>query len=200
MYWAALIPALSLLAGFSLIGCSQAGPTSLEQPDQLSSEQDIQPQFSHSASENTGTLDWFFGTDFPLGVSGPMVSLARDGSRIEISGSGSFSIGEGPKSVSGGGTFQIFDSGNDLVASGSWTMTHLRGFVDYGGFPPPDDDLRGGTLEAEINLAGLGKGSLWIICLVGEPPPSKAEGVLVKVGPRHFDDIVPGALDIFIRS
>lgn len=199
MKWASLMSALSVLAGFSLVGCREAGPTSPEQPDQLSSEQGTQPQFSHSASENTGTFDWFFGIDFPFGVFGPSVSLAQDGSRIEISGSGSFSIGEGPKGVSGGGTFQIFDGGNNLVASGNWTMTHLRGFVDYGGFSPPDDDLRGGTLEAEINLAGLGKGSLWIICLVGEPPPSKAEGVLVKVGGWHFDEIVPSP-NIFIRS
>lgn len=191
MRWASLMPALSVLAGFSLLGCSEAGPTSLEQPEQLSSEQHTQPQFSHSASENTGTFDWF--------LFGSSVSLARDGSRIEIGGSGSFSIGEGPKDISGGGAFQIFDGGNNLVASGNWTTTHLRGFVDYGGFPPPDDDLRGGTLEAEINLDGLGKGSLWIVCLVGEPPPSKSEGVLVKVGRWHFDEIVPSP-NIFIRT
>lgn len=158
------------------------------------------PQFTHSASENTGTFDWFFGTEFPFFATGPSVSHAKDGSRIEISGTGSFSIGEGPKSVSGGGTFEIFDSSDNLVASGNWTMEHLRGFVDYGGFPPPNDDLRGGTLTAEIDLDGLGKGSLWIFCLVGDPPPSKEEGVHVKVGRWHFDDI--GAFDpnIFIRS
>jgi hypothetical protein len=200
MTWASLKPLLAVLAGFSLGGCSDAGPTSLEPADESSSEHSSGPQFSHSASENTGTFDWFFGTAFPFFAAGPSVSRARDGSRIEISGSGSFSIGEGPKSISGGGTFQIFDSENNLVASGSWTATHLRGFVDYGGFPPPNDDLRGGTLEVEINLAGPGQGSLWIICVVGEPPPSKSEGVLVKVGRWHFDEIAPGNVNIFIRT
>lgn len=160
------------------------------------------PLFSHSASENTGTFDWFFGSEFPLFAAGPAVSRAKkDGSRIEISGTGSFSIGEGKKSVSGGGTFEIFDSSDNLVASGNWTMERLRGFVDYGGFPPPNDDLRGGTLEAEIQLDGLGKGSLWIVCLIGNPPPSKVEGEIVKVGPWHFDGIDPaGGPNLFIRT
>ena len=147
-----------------------------------------QPLFSHSASEQTGTFLWFFGEDIFLFTAGPAVSFAKDGSRIEISGIGPFSIGEGPKSVSGGGTFEIFDSSNTSVASGDWTMEHLRGWVDYGGLP---NNLRGGTLRAEIDLDGLGKGSLRITCLIGTPPPASLEledgGVQVKIGRRHFD-------------
>ena len=197
MKWASLI---SLVACFALAGCSEVGPTSPDQANRPNSVPEMQPQFSHSASENTGTFNWFFGQDFPLFAAGPSVSLAQDGSRIEISGTGSFSIGEGQKSISGGGTFQIFDGSNNLVASGNWTMEHLRGYVDYGGagFNP---DFRGGTLEAEIALDGLGKGSLWIFCLISTPPPpSKDEGVHVRIGPWHFDDSAAGGPTLFARS
>ena len=188
MKWASFVP---LVACVALTGCSEVGPTSPNEANRPNA------QFSHSASENTGTFDWFFGQDFPFGAEGPSVSLAQDGSRIEISGTGSFSIGEGQKSISGGGTFQIFDGSNKLVASGNWTMQHLRGYVDYGGA----GNFRGGTLDAEIALDGLGKGSLWIFCLISTPPPpSKEEGVRVRVGPWHFDDIAPGGPTLFIRS
>ncbi len=164
-----------------------------------------QPLFSHSASEQTGTFLWVFGTNF-IPAFGPAVSLAKDGSRIEISGIGTFSIGEGPPSVGTiSGTFAIFDSPIDgnLVASGNWTMERLRGYVDYGGIPGAPV-LRGGTLTAEIDLDGLGKGSLWIFCLNGTPPPSKEEGVHVKIGSWHFDDItgavLPVSPTIFVRT
>ncbi len=164
-------------------------------------------------SENTGTFEFLFGEDLDLLLAemgpgpwpfGPAESFAADGSRILISGSGTFSIGNGPKAVTGGGTFQLLDASGEEIASGTWTITHLRGYVDYGGvegFP----QFRGGKLTLTIELDGLGKGRLVIYCLDGSPPPSKMEGVLVDVGSMHFAAVeVPLTADefsptIFIR-
>jgi hypothetical protein len=149
-------------------------------------------------SDNTGTFEWLFGEDLDplldevegIGPFGDSVTLAKDGSRIEISGSGTFTIGEGSKSIDGGGTYTVFGPDDAVVASGDWAATHLRGYIDYGEVDELPEEWRGGKLTSSVELAGLGTGKLTVHCLIGNPPPSKEEGVQVDVGAMHFHDSV----------
>lgn len=165
---------------------------------------------SAGESDNTGDFEWLFGEDldpliepFGVGPFGDCVTVAKDGSRIESSGSGTFSIGNGPKSVDGGGTYTVFDPDDTSVASGDWTATHLRGYVDYGGSEDLPEGWRGGKLTISVELDELGTGKVTIHCLIGDPPPTKEEGVQVDVGSMHFHDSVEppgGGATLVIRS
>src|ERR1700745_3466592 len=70
---------------------------------------------------------------FLLGVTpileGPDVATAPDGSTVTISGTGSFKAGP-DKTASGAGSYTITDSAGNTVASGTWTVIRILGFVD----------------------------------------------------------------------
>lgn len=170
----------------------------------------VLPSAAMAQSDNTGTFQWLFGADldplledFGEGPFGPAVAQDKDGAWIEISGSGTFSIGGGPKDVTGGGDFAIFDADGTEVASGAWTATSLRGYRDWGFTEGVPEALRGGKLTMTIELDGVGTGKLTVHCLLGNPPPSKVEGVEVDVGSMHFHDTVPpptAGATVFIRA
>ena len=120
------------------------------------------------------------------------MSFAADGSSIEMSGLGLFSIGEnGPPSITTlVGSYQTFDADNNLGPGGTWRMTRMEGYVDYGGITGPNgEDLRGGTLNAEVELDGLGRGHITVDCQISTPAPENlVDGVQVRIGSLHFDD------------
>ncbi len=145
---------------------------------------------AQSQSENTGTFVWLIGMA-PL-PGGPAVSFAADGSSIEMSGLGLFSIGEnGPPFITTiFGSYQTFDAANNPGPLKTWRMTRMEGYVDYGGITGPGgEDLRGGTLHAEVVLDGLGMGHITVDCQISVPPPENlVDGVQVRIGSLHFDD------------
>jgi len=120
---------------------------------------------------NHDTYQFFAGVNVP----GPDVATAQDGSTVTLSGSGTFKAGPN-KTASGGGTYTIKDPVGNVVAFGTWTVTGILGFVDYGPLPT-DTTLHGGQAKLAVNLVGFDDGVITITCLIGSPPPSKDEGI-----------------------
>ncbi len=150
-----------------------------------------------AASTNTGTFQYLVGEALG-GEFGPAIASTSDGTSLEMSGNGSFSIGNGPKQVSGGGTYVVRDVDGMEIASGSWTLTQLGGFVNWGCVVVDGENFCTGQLRAEVSLDGFGAGRIWITCLGPEAPPSAEGGVRVNVGPVHFDEIAPGSGTVFV--
>jgi hypothetical protein len=140
---------------------------------------------------------------FLLGVppiEGPDVATAPDGSTVSITGTGSFKAGP-DKTASGAGSYMIADSAGNTVASGTWTVIRILGFVDYGsgtpqGTPP---SFHGGHALFAVSLSGIGEGVLIVDCLLGTPPAGKHEGVkLVLRNGLNFNKAAGGE-NLFIR-
>ncbi len=150
--------------------------------------------------ELVGTFDWLFGDDLdsllaPLGIPafGPAVAVDEDGNRIEISGSGTFTLGgddDDEDSVTGGGTYKIFDASGSLIAEGTWTITEFDDFEDFGRDPGSPPEWRGGILEAEIELEGLGEGEIVIICDLVQ---LDLDAVTVETDDMDFEEALPPA-------
>lgn len=160
------------------------------------------------ADPNNGAGTW------ELHLEVPNVSEAPNGDRIEVTGSGVFSIH--PKSVTASGAFTHTDSEGNVVASGTWTATELRSFEFYGcgvieslgvTLPP---NFCGGALRISVTLTPTGttlalKGELTVFCIVGPQAPTShddpsEEGVrLVVPGFVNFNRIVSG-MNIYIQT
>ena len=74
---------------------------------------------------------------------------------IVMMGSGSFDLSQ--RSISGGGSYTILDTGGSVVGSGAWTATTFERFIlaAPGGSPG-----EGGHLELEALFNGTGAGAL----------------------------------------
>jgi hypothetical protein len=115
-------------------------------------------------------------------VEGPDTAVAPNGSTVQLNGSGEFQAGPG-KSASGGGSYVIKDASGSTVASGSWTVTGVGGFVSYGeGIPQGAPGVFGGQLQLQVSLAGAGDGLLTVTCLLGAPPGGADEGITLILG------------------
>lgn len=141
--------------------------------------------------------------------------VAANGDRVEVTGSGTFSIH--PKSVSATGSFTHRDSGGAVVGAGTWTATELLAFHSYGcgvlTFPDPDitlpENFCGGILKLRVELetsAGTFDGMLTVFCIIGEHAPashtfpSPGEGVTLNVpGVINFSH-TDGGMNVFIRT
>jgi len=124
------------------------------------------------ANGNHETFVWVVGATTPSDTA-----MAPDGSTITMSGHGTLNAGPGG-TATGGGTFST--SGG---ASGTWVATDVQGFVSYGqtpGFPVPG--ATGGEAKLEVNLSNGQAGVLTIVCLLGSPPPSMEEGIMLILG------------------
>jgi hypothetical protein len=142
------------------------------------------PALATDANGNHNTYQVLVGTGgtttHPMG---PDVATAPNGSTLSLVGSGTFNAGPN-KTASGGGTFTIKDAAGHTVASGTFTITGVLEFVDYGngtpeGFPA---STHGGQGKFQVTLAGVGSGVLTVFCLLGSPPPSKEEGINLILG------------------
>ncbi len=141
--------------------------------------------------ELVGTFEWLFGDDLDP-TFGPGAAVDEDGNRIEISGSGTFTLGgDDDESVTGGGTYKIFDASGSLIAEGTWTITEFDDFEDFGaGVPGLPPEWRGGILEAEIELEGLGEGEIVIIC---DLENFGNDAVTVETDDMDFEEALPPA-------
>src|SRR5712692_9134421 len=99
----------------------------------------------HSRAAVTGlTIRWdIISVDFSTGTlsaGGQASALATDGSKITISGSGTF--GGPPKRVTGGGNWTTYDPSGTQTGSGSYKVTSLVYFIGAPGTPPlPNDKI-----------------------------------------------------------
>jgi hypothetical protein len=152
---------------------------------------------------------------YDLVATAPNFGVAANGDRVEVTGSGTFSIH--PKSVSASGSFTHRDSGGAVVGGGTWTATELLAFHSYGcgvlTFPDPDitipANLCGGILKLRVELVtpvGTFDGILTVFCIIGEHAPashtfpSPGEGVTLSVpGVINFNH-TDGGMNVFIRT
>jgi hypothetical protein len=142
------------------------------------------PALATDANGNHDTYQVLMGTggttSHPMG---PDVATAPNGDRISIVGSGTFKAGP-DKTASGGGTFTIKTAAGKTIASGAFTINSVLEFVDYGNGTPQGlpASTHGGQGKFGVTLAGVGDGVLTVFCILGNPPPSKDEGITVILG------------------
>ena len=120
----------------------------------------------------------------PTGVryhsTGHPYAEAPDGSRVTLSGEGSWDPASGE--AKGGGHYTIEDPQGVVTAHGKWRATSfvqflqlpgwwgIAGFVEKGWQGPPGSPSFSGSLEVNIRLQGLGQGLLTVWCLMPEVP------------------------------
>jgi hypothetical protein len=134
----------------------------------------------------------------------PNVAMASNGDTISITGEGEFAVHS--KSASGSGEFtHTFAAGGS--ATGTWTVDGLVDFQPYGcGVifgDPIEDFLCGGRLSLDVTFtgpAGSRPGRITIDCLIGSPPASAEEGVVVNVpGIANFNKQVSG-MNVYVKQ
>jgi hypothetical protein len=116
-------------------------------------------------------------------IEGPDVATAPSGSTISLTGTGSFNAGPDHQ-ASGGGSYTIKDSTGNTVASGTWSVIRILGFVDYGNATPEGlpASFHGGQAKFEVSLSSIGNGVLFVHCVLGSPPAGKDEGFQLILG------------------
>jgi hypothetical protein len=154
--------------------------------------------------DETVTLRWdlihvvFHPTGVEIFAGGSDSALAQDGSKITLTGSGTFEPSE-PEEVTGGGTWQTFSPAGALTGTGTYRVRRLIRFEGAPGVQTSTsiDHIGDGTLkDARAGLAALlirysdgSKGVLFVSCdIPGNPgahdgaPPSMFEGVTASKG------------------
>ncbi len=181
------------LAGVALIslalGCERENPASrmlASRPAGLS------PSFSASASNHHmrwDIIDVNFATG-TLSAGGVASARANDGSKITLTGSGTFRSNPGnPQDVAGGGTWETFDAAGTPTGSGTYTVTEFVSFVLAPGTPPlPHDnigngaDSRAGLVVVEIAYSDGSAGTLVVSCHLVGTSDAVFEGVTASKG------------------
>jgi len=126
-----------------------------------------------------------------LSAGGSASAIANDGSSITLTGEGTFNAASnfGNRDVTGGGTWQTFDSGGTPTASGTYQVTSFVSFtVGPGTSRLPHDnigdinDQRAGLLFVTIQYSDGSPGVLAVSCDLIGTPDSVFEGIRVSKG------------------
>jgi len=130
-----------------------------------------------------------------LAAGGMDSAKAADGSQITLTGTGTFLSVPGrgePQAVTGGGTWETFDSSGASNGSGNYTVTGLVGFAEVPGRTPAvgTDDKIGNPLDSRAGLLVLRvahsdgeEGVLTVSCSGGPPTPGTVfEGITATKG------------------
>jgi TAT (twin-arginine translocation) pathway signal sequence len=130
-------------------------------------------------------VDFSTGT---LSAGGIASARANDGSRITLTGSGTFSPGNDDR-VTGGGTWQTFDSSGTRTGSGSYQVRGLVSFERAPGTPPLPNDNIGNRADNSAGLALLRirysdatRGVLTVSCHLVGTSDAVFEGVTATKG------------------
>ncbi len=127
-------------------------------------------------------------------TAGGMASArAADGSKITLTGSGTFvappSGKGGSGAVTGGGTWMTFSPAGVVTGGGTYSVTRLIRWERAPGTPPPLEDLIGNPAERSPGLAFLqieysdgSRGVLAISCHLVGTPDSVFEGISASKG------------------
>ncbi len=131
-----------------------------------------------------------FSTDPPTANPGGIASArANDGSKITLTGSGTFRDKPGNPHADGGGTWTTFAPGGAATGSGTYEVTGVVRFQAAPGFPPPQIDGIGNPAERSAGLVILTieysdgeEGILVVSCHLVDTPDSVFEGVTASRG------------------
>jgi hypothetical protein len=115
-------------------------------------------------------------------AGGSASALAQDGSKITLTGSGTFQPGESDD-VTGGGTWQTFNSAGVSTGTGTYKVRRLIRFEGAPGVPRSTTvdhigdgtlkDVRAGLVFLRVSYSDGSKGVLVVSCgLSGNPPPT----------------------------
>lgn len=158
-----------------------------------------------SSNNNNSKIRWdIVSIDFVAGTidaGGTASALAADGSKITMTGSGTFRSNPGkPQSVTGGGTWTTFAPGGAVAGSGTYAVT---GFIDWEvapGTAPPLTNLFADPANARAGLAFLhiaysdgSDGVLVVSCALVGTPSSVLEGITASKSFVDYFDPVPPA-------
>ena len=155
-----------------------------------------------SASEG-GRFRWdIISVDFATGTlsAGGVASAdANDGSKVTLTGSGTFRTGDQGE-VTGGGTWEIFDAGGTSTGKGTYRVREFVRFDEAPGTPPlPHDNigplanLRAGLLVLRISYSDGSGGVLVVSCHLVGSPNTIVEGVTASKGFVGFLQELPPA-------
>ena len=122
-------------------------------------------------------------------AGGRSSALAEDMSKIILTGSGTFVVGDSEE-VTGGGTWEVRDRGGNLTGSGTYRVTRLVRFDVAPGRPGPAlvdrignvADLRAGLAYLRIRYSDGSQGILVVSCQLLTSPGSIFEGITASKG------------------
>jgi len=156
-----------------------------------------------SAREGDHRFRWdIISVDFATGTlsAGGMASAdANDGSKITLTGSGRFRVGDEDE-VTGGGTWETFDKAGTSTGKGTYRVRELVRFdVAPGTAPLPIDNIgplaneRAGLLVLRISYSDGSGGVLVVSCHLVGTPTTVIEGVTISKGFVGFLGELPPA-------
>ncbi len=197
---------LALLGG--AVACERGGPPSAPAASRINgSTQQVMTADREGTreleSEGNQRVRWdIINVDFATGTlsaGGIASGLANDGSKITLTGSGTFHTGhQGP--VTGGGTWETFDATGTSTASGTYKATALVRFDVAPGTPPlPHDNIgplansRAGLAILRISYSDGTGGALVVSCHLVGSPSTIVEGVTASKGFVGFLQELPPA-------
>src|SRR5207245_7712424 len=164
---------------------------------------------SQAAAADSDSFAFLAGAGAICGLAAdacPDVARDANGDTVSITGMGSLSTH--PKSGSGNGTFTHKSASGTTLASGTWMVTDLLSFVDYGPGGDGFSAFHAGNALFSVNLlvnnVVVHTGILEVTCrLPGAGGPSengKEEGVRLNVqGALNFNEKVSG-FTVFIPT
>ena len=183
--------AVGVLLGALLFGCedrsstaASEGATGPEALTGISAKVD-----GSSAAMRWDIIDVNFGTG-TLSAGGVASALANDGSKITLTGFGTFRSNPGnPQDVTGGGTWTTFAPDASVTGSGTYKVSGFVSFTLAPGTPPlPNDNIgilannRAGLMVLEISYSDGTDGVLTVSCHLVGTSNSVFEGVTATKG------------------
>jgi hypothetical protein len=127
---------------------------------------------------------------------GPNASSTKDGTRLEIAGSGKFT----PRGhwIDGSGDYRVLGPNGKVLKAGRWKPVRLTSYRDLGTEPEgsPIEQLRAGIILAPVSLDGVGDGTLAFYCGAHSSTGEEVEGVRLAVKSWRFEHIDAGSTTI----
>ncbi len=166
----------------------------------------VSPQILARASGATVSWDIPIVSFPPLTISpgGQASARAEDGSKITLSGAGTFQL-TGPPNVTGGGTWETFAPDGTSTARGTYEVMGKSLFVTApGALGPGTIDNTGAVSTESAGLATLvisysdgSRGVLTLNCALDGTPASVFEGITTTKGFVEFWNHAPDNFTIF---
>ena len=161
-----------------------------------------------SGNADDGRLRWdlitlTIGSTITVDAGGQASARANDGSKITLTGSGTFRVSGRSQNVTGGGTWETRDSSGNVTGGGTYEVKKLVRFdVGPGTLPGPPlvtdnigntADARSGLLILSISYSDGSEGVLTVVCeLPVGTPPSLFEGITASKGFVYFKEPMGG--------